>query len=176
MAINRMSRREVRGMIRKPRILQKFYIYDPNVAETLGGLQVLEDRDEKGGLKQGTRHVLAVTQQVQWWIDQGLMGEKPVGNLDGGAKKLLSQVTRGRSDDNDKRLPRIPRYDRSTQSGSPVFAGQPASSARFKARQQALRRRNKNDGSKEKSTSSNSTTTAAPPPTPPSTKPSMPRS
>jgi len=98
-----MSRREVRGMIRKPRILQKFYIYDPNVAETLGGLQVLEDRDEKGAIRTNTRHVLAVTQQVQWWIDQGLMGEKPVGEISDTAKKLLAQVTRGRSEDNEIR-------------------------------------------------------------------------
>jgi hypothetical protein len=177
MAVTRMSRREVRGMIRKPRILQKFYIYDPNVAETLGGLQVLEDRDEKGSIRTNTRHVLAVTQQVQWWIDQGLMGEKPVGEISDTAKKLLAQVTRGRSEDNEKRLPRIPRYDRSVQSGAPVFAGQPASSERFKARQQALRRRNGKRGTnKERSTSSASTTTAAPPPTPSSTKPTMPRS
>jgi hypothetical protein len=109
-------------MVRIPRILQKFYIYDPNVSDTLGGLQVLSDKDDKGGDKEGTKHVLAVTQQVQYWIDQGLMGEKPVGEISGAAKKMLAQVTRGRSEDNDKPMPRLPKYDKKTQAGSPGHA------------------------------------------------------
>ena len=113
------------GMIRTPRILQKFYVYDPNVSDTLGGLRVLDDKDDKGNVKDGTRHVLAVAQQVQYWIDQGLMGEKPVGEISASHKKLLAQVTRGRSEDNDKTPTRVPRYDRRMQSGSPVFAGSP---------------------------------------------------
>ena len=88
-------------MIRHPKILQKFYVYDPNVPDMLGGLRVLTDKDDKGGEKEDTRHVLAVTQQVQYWIDQGLIGEKPVGEISDKAKKLLAQITRGRSEDND---------------------------------------------------------------------------
>ena len=157
-----------RGMIRHPRILQKFYVYDPGVADTLGGLQVMQERDDKGNAKEGTRHVLAVQQQVQYWIDQGLMGDKPVGEIGDKTKKLLAQVTRGRSDNPDSDPVRVPRYDKSTQSGAPVFAGQPASAARFKARQQALRKRARG---KEKETKPKQQAT----PPAPTAKPTMPR-
>ncbi|HET9534279.1 MAG TPA: hypothetical protein VFP43_02900 [Mesorhizobium sp.] len=122
------------SMVRSPRILQKFYIYDPNVPDTLGGLRVLDERDDKGNVKEGTRHVLAVGGQVQYWVDQGLMGEKPVGEISSGAKKLLAQVTRGRSEDNDANPGRIPRYDRKIQSGHPGMAGHPAMTSRTKRR------------------------------------------
>lgn len=113
------------NMIRVPRILQKFYVYDPNVRDLLGGLQVLSDKDDKGKEKENTRHVLAVTQQVQYWIDQGLVGEKPVGEISAAHKKLLAQITRGRSVDNEVEPTRVPRYDRRVQSGAPAFAGAP---------------------------------------------------
>ena len=111
------------SMVRVPRILQKFYIYDPNVSDTLGGLRVMEEKDDKGNVKEGRRHVLAVSQQIQYWIDQGLMGDKPVNEISPQHKKLLEQVTRGRSKDNDEDPKRVPKYDRVTQSGSPSLAG-----------------------------------------------------
>ena len=114
------------SMIRQPRILQKFYVYDPNVPDLLGGLRVLQDTDDKGNVKDGTKHVLAVTQQVQWWIDQGLLGEKPVGEISESHKKLLAQITRGRSEDNDAVPPRVARLDKRIQSGAPRFAGAPS--------------------------------------------------
>jgi hypothetical protein len=120
-----LTRSEQRGLIRHPRILQKFYVYDPNVPDELGGLLVREDKDDKGNVKEGTKHVLAVIQQVQWWVDQGILGEKPVGEISAAHKKLLAQVTRGRSEDNDETPKRVPRYDRVTQSGSPLYAGSP---------------------------------------------------
>jgi hypothetical protein len=116
-------------MVRTPRILQKFYVYDPNVRDTFGGLTVKQDKDDKGNPKDGTNHVLAVTQQVQYWIDQGLIGDKPVGEINEAHKKLLGQITRGRSADVDKKPGRIPRYDKRIQSGAPGFAGKPAYSA-----------------------------------------------
>lgn len=112
-------------VVRHPRIMQKFYVYDPSVGDELGGLRVFSDKEKDGKEKDGTRHVLAVTAQVQYWIDQGLMGEKPVGELSDKSKKLLAQVTRGRSEDNDNDPVRVPRYDRKIQSGHPGFAGQP---------------------------------------------------
>jgi hypothetical protein len=112
-------------MINTPRILNKFYIYDPNVSDTFGGLRVLQEKDDKGNVKEGTNHVLAVTQQMQYWIDQGLAGDKPVGEISATHKKLLAQITRGRSEDNDKRPGRIPKYDKRIQSGAPKFAGSP---------------------------------------------------
>jgi hypothetical protein len=93
------------------------------VPDTLGGLRVLEDTDDKGKAKEGTKHILAVTQQVQYWIDQGLLGEKPVGEISAAHKKLLAQITRGRSEDNEASIPRVPRYDRKIQSGHPGMAG-----------------------------------------------------
>jgi hypothetical protein len=113
------------SMVRVPRILQKFYVYDPNVPSVLGGLQVLDEKDDKGNVKENTKHVLAVSQQVQYWIDQGLMGEKPVGDISGAHKKLLAQVTRGRSEDNDANPKRIPKYDKKIQSGHPGMAAKP---------------------------------------------------
>lgn len=109
--------------VRSPRILNKFYLYDPNVSDTFGGLRVLDERDDKGNVKENTRHVLAVTQQVQWWIDQGLAGEKPLGELSDKKKKMLAQITRGRSEDNEKKPTRVPRYDRVTMAGAPTLAG-----------------------------------------------------
>jgi hypothetical protein len=113
-------------MVKQPKILQKFYIYDPNVPDTLGGLRVLSERDDKGNDKENTRHVLAVPQQVQYWVDQGLLGEKPVGEISESHKKLLAQVTRGRSEDNEKEPARLPKYSKATQSGALSFAGQPS--------------------------------------------------
>jgi hypothetical protein len=120
-----LTRSEQRAMIRVPRILQKFYVYDPNVPDELGGLRVLSDKDDKGNDKEGTKHVLAISQQVQYWIDQGLVGDKPVGEISEAHKKLLAQITRGRSEDNDTAPKRVPKYDKVTQSGSPLFAGRP---------------------------------------------------
>jgi hypothetical protein len=125
------------SIVRHPRILQKFYVYDPNVSDTLGGLRVLQDKDDKGNAKDDTNHVLAVSQQVQYWVDQGLMGEKPVGEISASHKKLLAQVTRGRSEDNDADPKRVPKYDRRTQSGSPAFAATPARRKRQKEKQKA---------------------------------------
>lgn len=124
-----------RGQPRTPRILNKYYIYDPNVRDELGGLRVMQEKDNDGNVTEGRDHVLAVQQQVQWWIDQGLLGEKPAGELSDKAKKLLAQITRGRSENNDEEPKRLPRYDRSVQSGHPVFAAQASSSARFKQKQ-----------------------------------------
>ena len=115
----RLTNREVKGLIRQPRILNKFYIYDPNAPDLLGGLRVMEEKDDKGNVKEGRRHVLAVQQQVQYWIDQGLMGEKPVGEISGAHKKLLTQLTRGRSEDNDVEPSRAARLSRRLQSGHP---------------------------------------------------------
>jgi len=111
-------------IIRTPRIMQKFYVYDPNVPDTFGGLRVYSDKEKDGKEKEGTRHILAVTQQVQYWIDQGIIGEKPVGDISGAHKKLLAQITRGRSEDNDADPGRIPKYNRRMQKGSPTLAGQ----------------------------------------------------
>lgn len=117
--------RAISRMIKTPRIVQKFYVYDPNVRDELGGLRVHSEKDDKGHVKDGTRHVLAVTQQVQYWLDQGMLGEKPLSEISGSVKKLLAQVTRGRSVDNDADPKRVAKYDRKAQSGSPIFAGQP---------------------------------------------------
>jgi hypothetical protein len=123
--VRRLTNVEARGLIRHPRILQKFYIYDPGVGDEVGGLRVLSDKDDKGNAKDGTKHVLAVQPQVQFFIDQGLMGEKPVGEISGAGKKFLAQVTRGRSEDNDTEPKRVARYSKRSMSGSPAFAGVP---------------------------------------------------
>jgi len=138
------------SMVRTPRILQKFYIYDPNVPDILGGMRVHEETDDKGNVKENTKHVLAVTQQVQYWIDQGLVGEKPVGQISAAHKKLLSQVTRGRSDDNESMLPRIPKYDRKIQSGHPGMAGHPAMTSRKKRRKVRAKDSKKDDKTPKK--------------------------
>jgi|KBSMisStandDraft_5_1062788.scaffolds.fasta_scaffold00273_29 hypothetical protein len=104
--------------------LRPFYIYDPNVPDTLGGLQVKEN--DKG------KFVLATPQMIQYWVDQGLLGDKPFGEISGAGKKLLSQITRGRSDDNNTELPRLPKYAKQTQSGAPAFALQPLAIQRKK--------------------------------------------
>ena len=106
-------------MARQP-ILQKFYVYDPNVNEgdELGALRVMGGDD---GI-----HVLAQPSNAQYWIDQGLVGREPLGKLGEGAKKLLAQITRGRSESDDEPK-RVPRYARATQSGAPEFAGKPVS-------------------------------------------------
>jgi len=150
-----LTRGEVKSMIRQPRVLHKFYIYDPGVADTLGGLTVLDEKDDKGNVKENTRHVLAVQQQVQYWIDQGLMGDKPFGEIGDKNKKLVAQITRGRSENPDEEPRRVARYDKSMQSGHPVFAGQPASAARFREKQAMLRSRSHKGKKQEPFTSTN---------------------
>lgn len=149
------------SMVRQPRILQKFYVYDPNVADTFGGLRVLQDKDDKGNPKDNTNHVLAVHQQVQYWIDQGIVGEKPVGEISEAHKKLLSQVTRGRSDDNFKRPGRIPKYDKRVQSGSPAHAAKApyVSARRQKKKDDRLKEAKPTPKTEPKVTPSASTTT-----------------
>jgi hypothetical protein len=94
-------------------ITQKFYVYDPGVREgdEFGGLRVLPGDD---GL-----HVLASPMMTQWWIDQGLGGHEPVSKLSGKAKKVLAQITRGRSENPDDKPKRLPKYSKRTQSGAP---------------------------------------------------------
>ena len=151
------------AMVRTPRILQKFYLYDPNVSDTFGGLRVLQDRDDKGNPKDDTNHVLAVTQQVQYWIDQGLVGEKPVGEISESHKKLLGQITRGRSEDNDARPGRIPRYDRKIQSGHPGMAGQPAKLTRSLRRKAASKgKQNGKPKAEQKAETKNAAATTSP--------------
>ena len=106
-------------MARQP-ILQKFYVYDPNVNEgdEFGGLRVMGSDD---GI-----HVLTQPTSAQYWLDQGLIGRAPLSQLEGGAKALLAQLTRGRSESDDEPK-RVPKYSRATQSGAPEFAGKPVS-------------------------------------------------
>ncbi len=96
-------------------ILQKFFVYEPGVhgGDELGGLRVREE--------DGNRFVLASPLMVQYWIDQGILGDKPVGEISENQKRLLAQVTRGRSESDDE-PERLPKYSKAMQSGSPSFA------------------------------------------------------
>jgi hypothetical protein len=127
-------------IVKHPRTMQKFYVYDPNIPDELGGLRVYSDKDDKGNPKEGTKHVLATMHQMQYWIDQGLAGEKPVGEISDKAKKILAQITRGRSVDNDADPKRIPKYDKVTQSGSIAQAGRPG---RVKSKKQKKDKKDK---------------------------------
>jgi len=111
-------------------ILNKYYILDPGVSagDEVGGLRVLEDKDNDNAL-----HILATPMQVQWWFDQGLLSTGPSSKLSGAGKKLLAQITRGRSEEPYETPKRVPKYSKAMQSGSPQFAGTPAS-ARMKQR------------------------------------------
>ena len=133
--------------------LRPFYIYDPNVPDTLGGLQVKED--DKG------KFVLATPQMIQYWVDQGLLGDKPFSEISGAAKKLLSQITRGRSDDNNSELPKLPKYSKATQSGAAAFALQPLIASRKKRRQDS-----KKNGKKKPELKSAPTPAPTPPAAP----------
>jgi hypothetical protein len=97
-------------------ILSKFYVYDPGIkaGDELGRLRVFED--DKG------LHVMSTPMQIQYWVDQGLAGLKPLGELSDVGKKFLAQITRGRSEDNDATPPKLPTYDKMTQSGTPISA------------------------------------------------------
>ena len=106
-------------------ILQKFYIYDPGVhiGDEFGGLRVMQDEKKNGDKGEGDgKYILAMPQMVQWWFDQGLVGREPLSKLSGPGKKLLAQITRGRSEKPDDDPKRVPRYSRQSQSGSPAFA------------------------------------------------------
>jgi len=116
-------------------VLRPFYIYDPNVSDSLGGLAVKED-------DKGNKFVLATDQMVNYWKDQGLLGDKKVGEISGAQKKFLKQITRGRSEDNDATPARLPRYTKA-QSGAPGYAGQPSPVKRKKL---ALERDKKKKG------------------------------
>jgi hypothetical protein len=97
-------------------ILSKFYVYDPGLkaGDELGRLRLFED--EKG------LHVMSTPMQIQYWVDQGMAGLKPLGEMSEEGKKFLAQLTRGRSEDNDTPPPKLPKYDKMTQSGAPVSA------------------------------------------------------
>jgi hypothetical protein len=95
---------------------RKFYIYDPAVhaGDELGGMTAKQDDD---GV-----HIIASPLQVQYWIDQGLLGDQPKDKLSDSSKALLKQITRGRSDSDDDPV-RVPKYSRPMQSGAPAYAG-----------------------------------------------------
>jgi len=108
-------------------ILQKYYVYDPGVSGDLGGLLVKNDDDDKGA------YVLSSAMVMQYWIDQGLAGLAPLGELSEPQKKLLAQITRGRSEAPDEEPTRVPKYSKVTQSGAPSFAAMsPAVASRRK--------------------------------------------
>jgi hypothetical protein len=109
-------------------VLTKFYVYDPavNVGDELGRLRVREDEDNENG-----KYILASPMQVQYWIDQGLLGTDPISKLGEASKALLKQITRGRSEDEEPG--RLPRYSKQMQSGEPQFAGTMAAMRRKKA-------------------------------------------
>jgi hypothetical protein len=132
-------------------VLRPFYVYDPNVSDSLGGLAVKEDDD-------GNKFVLATDQMVQYWKDQGLLGDKKVGEVSDNQKKFLKQITRGRSEDNDANPRRIPKYSKA-QSGAPGFAGMPSP---VKQKKLALERSKskKGDKAEAKSTTPKSTPAA----------------
>jgi len=136
--------------------LRKFYIYDPAVhaGDEFGGLHVKQDDD-------GT-HILASPLQVQYWIDQCLLGPDPKAKLTGAAKDLLKQVTRGRSESEDD-PPRMPKYSKQMQSGAPAFAGTLAERRR-KAQKKA-------DMAKKKEAKEGKAAAAPKKPTPPTTPP-----
>jgi hypothetical protein len=124
-------------------VLQKYYVYDPNVhaGDELGGLRILEDQDKDGAL-----HVLASPLMIQYWIDQGLLGLATLDDLSDGQKKLLAQITRGRSESDDEPK-RVPKYSKQMQSGAPQFAGTLASaSGRMKARAKKAKEAKGRDG------------------------------
>ena len=130
-------------MARQP-ILQKFYVYDPNVAEgdEFGALRVMGGDD---GI-----HVLAQPTNIQYWIDQGLAGRAPLSQASEAGKKLLAQITRGRSESDDEPK-RVPRYSRATQSGAPQFAGTTASvRAKASKAKQLKMAREQTKGAKDK--------------------------
>jgi hypothetical protein len=55
-----------------PQPLREYHIYDPSVGETLGiGVPVIT-------LSNGQRVVRLTEQQARYWIDQGVIGEKPL--------------------------------------------------------------------------------------------------
>ena len=139
--------------------LQPYYVYDPNVADELGGLLVKSD--DKG------KYVLAAPSQVQYWMDQGLLGEKPLGEISESSRKLLDQVTRGRSKDNDKRPRRVPKYSKAVQSGALGFAGTSAAGA-IKRRKKA-KGKNGNGPKKPAPGTASAAPAAPPPPKPPGT-------
>lgn len=98
---------------------QAYYIYDPHVGSDFGGLRVEEN--DKG------KFVMTEARFAQYWIDQGLMGLKPVAELSGAGKELLKQITRGRSEDKDTKPKRVPKYNKKIMSGIPSMSGQLAS-------------------------------------------------
>ena len=132
---------------RKNVILQKYYVYDPGLhaGDELGSLRILEDADNDGAL-----HVLAASPMMQYWLDTGLVGLKPVGEISDAQRKMLSQMTRGRSDhvddDEEYEPTKLPKYSKQAQSGAPEFAATPAS---VRAKQRTAAKKNK-DGGKEK--------------------------
>ena len=126
----------------KQMILHKFYIYDSGVelGDELGGLRVREDEGDDKGL-----YVLAPHLTMQYWIDQGLVGEKPLGELSGEAKGMLAQITRGRSEKPDDRPKRVGRLDKRMQSGAPSLYNQPATVERKKRRKDRQKDRKKGE-------------------------------
>jgi hypothetical protein len=112
--------------------LQEYYVYDPSVSDELGGLQVRKREKDK--------FVLATPTMMKYWVDQGLAGLIPLDKLSEEGKQMLAQVTRGRSENPDKRPIRVPRYNKAAQSGSPQFAG----GVTFKERQAKTAKLKKN--------------------------------
>jgi hypothetical protein len=97
--------------------VQKYYIYDPLVGDDIGGLRTKSDEDGK--------HILCSPAYAQYWIDQGLVGTAPLSKLPEKQKKMLAQVTRGRSTTPDQLPKRVAQYTKLSQSGSPQFSLQP---------------------------------------------------
>jgi hypothetical protein len=121
---------------------RKFYIYDPAVhaGDEFGGITARKDDD---GV-----HIVASPLQVQYWIDQGLLGDQPKSKLTGAAKDLLKQITRGRSESEDDPV-KVPKYSKAMQSGAPTYAGTLAERRRkAQKKDQAAKKKDKGAASK----------------------------
>ena len=122
--------------------MQPFYIYDPNVGDELGGMRVRQDKD-------GNKHVLATVPQIQYWLDQGLLGDKPLGQISGPQKELLNQITRGRLENNEDRRKRVPKYNRKVMGGEPSFATLSSSPMHASRKRQKERQKERNKNGKQ---------------------------
>jgi hypothetical protein len=78
--------------------LRTYYIYGPTVGKELGGVPVV-DTPAAG---KGERVVVLAPAQAQFWIDQGIIGDKPRGQLSSETKATFAQLHGGEHPDDEK--------------------------------------------------------------------------
>lgn len=101
--------------------LRTYYIYSPTVGKELGAVPVV-DAPAAG---KGERVVVLAPAQAQFWIDQGIIGDKPRGQLSPETKATFAQLHGGEHPEDEKANKKAKQQDEVEEESSGIASSPP---------------------------------------------------